>query len=933
MHPLTVNMELRLASAALGPPEAWFLPGEPAEWLTVLLEQCGTAGGLRFYVVGHPDEQTTGVVVCGVDGSPGWNALPYVRVADRILVPAASRFFPDVAEDEIRELLNADSIKEFVWHPTSGLIGYEASQILQVSDLLEVSRAASADWDCADAGSFVNSRLVSVLPSDQLTPEMILALGRDDIGSDADDIGSIPRSPDEPSSGAMKDLMSRMLSPFARTAKWLASQAPQGMSTPAWLDAVQQRAGDLLRRVGISQSRRLNELRRLMSMLESDPDRGLRYALPFGGGASRGLAPPSNVLASHATEYSGWGHGGGPADYWEVPAQIQAALIAKYRELAQREAALGRYSRAAYIYAALLNDYPAAAQVLIDGGYYREAAEIYRGRLKQARKAAECLVKGGLWPEAVEIYEELKDWKTVAEIYENLEEHEAARDAWQKAADDSAIAGNHLGAAAIQEKHLHNEQAAAEHLIFGWNHSGSGKDCLTALFGLFGRFENHTASADWIQKLAKDNDLSIRQQNDVADIFVGLSHRYPDADIRTEAFDSCRRIVARRLADHDQPSRHRFLSVLEKLIPSDRLFRRDCRRYEDQRTTKPTRPETEIVFLDRIQLRNDVIWQTAVRSSARIFAAGYQQDSLVVASWTDTAHPAVQYSGFYVRRERQEPILLAPVPGLPDAVYLHVVGMNEQEIGDFGLDRSGTGIRPLPFFDEFVSAFGAGRNGTVWTLGVGDDGFEMRGNFERGSPVTRRSLPISSSSFHPTAFIQPFDGRKTVCAVDQTLIVTDGMQTSGNSRQRHPDRYVIDTTASSMESESGSGAGLDQFSLPHPVRRFCFFEDTYHPCCAMLFGDGGLVHWIHSSNQQSFADGLTGAMATFLSNGDLIAVDEHGQIEIYRTREEELKLVARHSASGDRPVAVLPALSRSGMPCSFFVCRSDGSVDVFGSYC
>ena len=145
------------------------------------------------------------------------------------------------------------------------------------------------------------------------------------------------------------------------------------------------------------------------------------------GGTHRGLAPPVGRLTSRRVDFQLGALGGGRAlDPWDVPYDLQQKLLAKYRELANREKRLKRYRRAAYIYAELIGDVETAAAVLEEGKHFREAAEIYRKHLHKPLLAARTYESGGLFREAVEIYEELELWEEAGDVYGKMEQSSKA---------------------------------------------------------------------------------------------------------------------------------------------------------------------------------------------------------------------------------------------------------------------------------------------------------------------------------------------------------------------------------------------------------------------------------------------------------------------------------------------------------------------------
>ena len=921
-----LTLKLRPSSERQRETSAWLITGTtPDEWLSSILRITRATKKIQLRIMPAEDGGVSGCLVTGINDAPANNWLEYGREAENLWIPITAQFLPEVSTSELRTLLRSESIQEYVWHPSAGLIGLEASQILSVADLLTVARPARSNWNLAQPGTFVNQRLVSVLPTDSLTTELIFEDGRDDIGTDADAIDKAPRSPDESSTAGLSDLAAKMMSPFARAANWIANQAPTGATSPTWLNSMNNWANDVLHRAMASQSKRLNELQRLLSMLDKDPDKGLRYALPFGGdSAHRGIAPPSNRLGQHGIDYGGFGRGGGAADYWDMPPQIAAELLRRYRELAMREIRLGRFRRAAYIYANLLGDYQSAAQVLADGGFHREAAEVYRKKLQQPRKAADCLFRAGLWPEAVAIYEELKDWVQVAEIYEKLDEKEDAEIAWRNAATDFESQRDYIRAADVYEKRLHDHSTAASVLHHGWQHSATSKDCLTQLFQLFARTENHTSTVGLANRLTTDENLPQTRQIDAASVLADLATSYPDADTRSLAFRGSRQIVARGAVSTDSRNRHDALQVLQKLIPDDRLLSRDCRRYEQKTAEKPRRRgPREISCIDRISLRNDVNWQCAERTYGRVFAAGFTEDSLVVAYWMTRQHHRIEYRQWYVRRERQGKILLAPSE--KGTMFLHVCGLPTEDTVRMNLASSGL-VKSIPLADQATAAVGTNQAGLVWTLNIERGVVEIQGSQESGVPITSRSLNVFSTSESPTAFIKPFAESRIACVVDNSLVVVG--PGGGNSRQ-HPDRLVVDTS-SFQDHRANSGIHSEEFLLTHEARHMSSLEDREQPRIALSFREGGIVHWLKSGTQQLFGSEMFSPVTTILPNEDLVVTDAHGLIEVYSTRGEKLQIIAATEGTEHTPVGVLqsqiPGRSAAN---GFYICHRSGAVDVY----
>jgi tetratricopeptide (TPR) repeat protein len=262
---------------------------------------------------------------------------------------------------------------------------------------------------------------------------------------------------------------------------------------------------------GISQELeqlRNRELHRLIEMLDSDPERGLRHALPLDGPLGRGRLAPGAKLGARDTRFDlARVGGGGGRDHWDVPAEIRRRLLARYRVLALREQRLGRFQRAAYIHAELLGDLSAAATVLKEGRFFAEAAALYRDHLHQPRAAAECFVAGGFFTEAIAIFEKERAFLELGDLHRWLENEPAAEIAFRKAVEVKVGALDFTAAAVLLEERLRAPDEALALLGNGWPDSPQAALCLAAEFTLLGHLGRtrpcETDSARFRKRLGK----------------------------------------------------------------------------------------------------------------------------------------------------------------------------------------------------------------------------------------------------------------------------------------------------------------------------------------------------------------------------------------------------------------------------------------------
>jgi hypothetical protein len=244
-----------------------------------------------------------------------------------------------------------------------GLLGFEDESLLKVSDLLGRPMESSVEWSHAQPGPAFASRLASLTAVDLPVSNQVIGDGQDDIGTESDGIDSLddlPPAPNEPKQGAIKISFEDFHKAIAKKVQGLTSNAPQSAGRRTWVNGVEDWANRVLDSSILK--KRKEALNRL---LDRDPEAGLRKAIPFGGEEDhRGLSRPGSDLVDRDIDFRLGGSGGRPLGH---PWEIQQQLIAKYRDLANREVLLGRHRRAAYIFGNLLGDYYSAARVLEEG--------------------------------------------------------------------------------------------------------------------------------------------------------------------------------------------------------------------------------------------------------------------------------------------------------------------------------------------------------------------------------------------------------------------------------------------------------------------------------------------------------------------------------------------------------------------------------------
>ena len=364
-----------------------------ATWLDHLARDFGD-GDVAIYILpaSRADRRASGILVvppAGTKCRPGAPWQAYGRVQN-LYLPTDAQIWPPVTEQELGAGLRFDVN---VFHPVGGLMGFTPADRVTVAQLLAAPARRDVMWTLARPGNAPPAKLVSIMPLEIPDAGEILEEGREDIGEEP--LDSAPPQPNEPKGhplvkGAFKspfavlsNLLQRLAEklrrkpgedkgdsrkkPTRNEPKESPRDTPNSANTAGRAGAkgsgpgIGERLSNLLSKgaealrnltpqqfsalAAALEERRNREINRLLSLLQSDPDEGLRYALPLAGDPGRGLTTPSGTLGPRDIRFSTGGRSG-PADPWRLSEEIQQRLRENYRRLASRELQLGRHRRA-----------------------------------------------------------------------------------------------------------------------------------------------------------------------------------------------------------------------------------------------------------------------------------------------------------------------------------------------------------------------------------------------------------------------------------------------------------------------------------------------------------------------------------------------------------------------------------------------------------
>ena len=687
-----------------GPPRetaAWFLAGgEPARWLEELSRWAVPLEEMRCHVVprGWAENGAGGLLVMPPAGGAkpaDARALALGAIGGNLFLPVDAELFPPVADAETAALGRAAVT---LFHPGLGLVEFAAADARGVWDLLARPELAEADWNAAQAGAVLSSRLAGVAL--QALPGMgdIFGDAQKDIGSQP--IVKLPPRPREPSAGAGGKIGRALTEWGAGAVAKMLSKLPANSARRTWvndvLDWAEAKLGSVSREM---EELRNRELLRLMHLLESDPDRGLRHALPLGGDPARGRTAPGAHLGPRDVNFNLRNLGGGkPADPWNMPWEMRQKLIARYRELALHEQQLGRFRRAAYIHAQLLGDLSAAAAVLREGRLFAEAAVLYRDHLRQPGAAAECFAEAALFAEAIAIYEKAENWLELGDLHRRLGDEAAAAAAYRRVVEAKVAALDFIGAAELLDGKLHAPDEALALLGRGWPDAPQGARCLAAEFALLGRLGRHEAALLRLGGLRAE-ETPRSKTIALGEVLDTLRTTYPDHAVRARAVDLARVKVSDRLACGELPEVRAGVQIIARLAPEDRLLARDASRFLAARTellrtrVLPAPPPRKAgsgrigppLLSRRVRLPAGLQWLAVKRAGPNFFAVVRKRGQLIFlrGNWDGSMQQVVEEGRSRMNKSEVEslaadegssqPDFMLTLPGPHDSPAMHTM--------------------------------------------------------------------------------------------------------------------------------------------------------------------------------------------------------------------------------------------------------------------
>ncbi len=891
--------------------------------------------------------------------------LFYRCVADRLYLPLEADLVPQLSESEVRNLLPSDPSCLMVWHPSLGLIQFEAEQIPKVSDLLRGPVVSEVRWDGARFGETLNDRIRSLTAEEPESLSDIIQQGQEDIGSDSKNISNAPPSPDEVANPRLNDLLRSIQRLIAKGILGFTNKLSERPGGSQSLARLHQWAASFFSNndsgMGAGQSeltpkrpahnlstQRENELKRLLHLLENDPDQGLKYALPLHGHSNRGSAAPSGRLGERTPNFDlRQLTGSGPADAWDLPWEYHTRLLESYRELAQREMRLGNHRRAAYIYATLLNDLNSAASALEAGGLHRDAATIYQKHLNNPLKAAQCLRDGGFWEDALVIYQDRGRWIDAGELLLQLEQPEEARRMFSNEVSSCEARRDFLNAGNLSDVRLEDPLRAATYFKKGWQLNTAAENCFRALLDLHGRRGLHAEARVEIRNLTDSPNLMVHQHADAIRVCSDTAINYPDAAVRDVARQQTWMVASAILSEKLTDQHPIALKAIRSLARQDELLQRDVQRFASQtarventlrKNTPPKKargvpqPRSNVrplvpkgtVRLSPANAPLGTKWMSGVTALRKSFVMGLTpNESLLIVELSTSRVETKIYAGnaFILRGSDKlslgacqfrasgiaSRVFVQHFPAPPDWNTLAL----QQIAGNIANNFVSVHILSPPngLLLDFIQL----PSGSTWTLEI-----DMKGRLSiqvlglKGLARQTLILDLEGTElahFEDALYRVHHHGKQTIIVTGRHVWRTDSFEVGVIDKSGE---IIVKPTEVIDFPESPHSMVA---SLPNTTLRLAF-----------SFSDGAQAIWPLTNESCAFASHMKTPLLTCTGNGLFVAAcQSSGRIECYRLNSGTAELVAdmNISCGTDRLVSLFPASQGN----EFFTLYESGAME------
>lgn len=839
-------------------------------------------------------------------------------------IPYNGRVEPVVRSDE-REKLIADQTTS-VWLPHVGLIRVEPKDRCQLEDFFRAPLQSDLLWQRAPEIEIQFPVIRQLQPSVPIQVNELLADGNDWIGQDAGSFEAESADDSPPVTEQAKRWVLKKMDqwsdqkkqkskkPSERTPAKSSASTPAGTtssSSPGWMGAISQSLAQRLSKR--MQAERERQIEKLLSMLKSDPDRAIRFALPISGdGGFRGFSIPGAKLLERLPDFSLHGiRSGGAVDDWTLGYDLQSRLRESYQEQLHRAKTAGLHRRAAYIAAHLLGDFRMAATTLEEGGYFAEAAEVYLQKLNRPRDAARCLAQSGQWEQAVRLYRDVGEIEHAGDVLRDVGQQQQAAQAYRDAATRYQSSGRIFDAVAVMDKKLNCRDEAIELLWKEWPGSTQATAaCQRAIEMLSddGRHDEVMHRISWIAESG-----GVESTLAAAEVFKGIAKSSPDENVRVQAADACRVAAVRGMATASPFEVDQRMDLIGQLDDPFALLRRDARtfakefrqqkrlaRASEQADSSSERSQWQLKRADTASMELDFVIYADV-SGETVRALGANAGTTFLNDRSDTLRQmkSVRVDGLDLSLCSRDQF--ANLGRGSDPILL-IGGRRERQtaLPPQILDLEAAGLERLDFCV-------ASRSGILSGLRIQDEITFVQGRFDDLEPnkITPH-LVHDLTVFVETRMVMQLG--ETISELDIRLAVIG----------EHVFLFVGAAVALLTKNGPAFWGQIRQ-----PIRNHVTSLPATRSRIAVIDDDGLVVYWLESSEfrQEVVADGDYSHVC-LLRNG-FVAVAGESIIEVFQSKSEGYVRSGSQSRNASSPIVSMLTWKHNG----FMIVHRDGTVE------
>lgn len=630
-----MELQLRYNSDIQLPANAALLHGGSAvEWLSQISLWGIDAGEVSCFIMPKSigSLEPTGLFVIFNDPALIKNIdllHPYSCIGNRLYIPCNASLVPKVTAPELDQLLLWNLQ---VFHPVTGLVGFEENSEVNIADLFIYPQVKNKDWSFADPGLADKPPLQQIIVT-PLAAETVMDEIRSDIGQKPiEDI--IP--PKEKNNPILESILTaiklivflpvlglvKLFDFFSKPAT--ANYSGTASTGPGLLQKLQNWIEKNLDEL---QKKRDSELKRLVNLFDKDSNEALQYAIPLNSPyMDRGKqAASSSILGRRLAKFNLGGLGGGRSvDAWDV-SSYYSDLRTKYLKAAEKEIAQNDFKKAAYVYAHLLGDYYNAAKVLEQGNFYREAAALHKDHLKNIPAAAQCLEKGGLYSEAIDLYKELKEDEKVGDLYVQIQQEDHAQQYYESCVNRKVETDNLLDAARVVQEKMMQEERAKTLLLQGWKGNYQHEPCLKKYFEIIIEKDNSDIE-NAVNNIYKEHTAE-RKQLPFLNVLEYVNFKTNSDTV----FQNSQEIAYEILHKEAVKGNMQNLHGLKRFLPGNKLIGSDTSRF----ASNNTRRQLQDSIPADIQLDKSICWKKTTWHRNQFIAVGIKNNQLHMtrANW------------------------------------------------------------------------------------------------------------------------------------------------------------------------------------------------------------------------------------------------------------------------------------------------------------